>query len=294
MQRFLSHVFWVCPNCGHENSQEVDVPELNFQAEKTSDMGNDDVAELNCDGCDNTFTGHVWSDVHEARFEMEEPLAFEAHGDMPMYEPDPEDLYAPPPPDDPHGIAHEALSQLRALIEAADNPTLGDPQFRNRLVFSGAVVALEAYLGDTIRNAVEKDRDILVRFATTNAVMKKEPLRITMPDVQADPALLQQTVEDRLRRAVDRHLRAVLYHDLPKVIAIYRSALAIELFEDKDNRKKLIEYMRLRHDCVHRNGASPEGEKHTVFNADFVDEAIKRIGQSIDLVEERVSPLEPF
>lgn len=218
MQRFLSHVFWPCPLCQHSNSQEVDVPELSFAAEKMSEMGNDDYAELTCDGCGVTFSGHVWSDTHEARFEMEEPQAFEVHGDLPMYEPDPDDFYEPPPPDDPHGIAQEALSQLRTLIDAGNASGLGDPQFRNRLVFSGAISVLEAYLGDTIRNAIDKDKDALVRFATTNAVMSKESLRISMSDVQANPDLLNDTVEVRLRRAVDAHLRSVLYHDLNKVI----------------------------------------------------------------------------
>lgn len=256
-------------------------------------MGTDDFAELTCGKCDVTFTGHVWTDVHGTRFEMEDPRAFEVQGDMPMYEPDPEDVYAPSPPDDPHGIAHEALSQLRTLINAGDAPDLGDPQFRNRLVFSGAIAALEAYFGDTIRNAIERDKDILVRFATTNAVMSKESLRITMSDVQADPELLHQTVEERLRRAVDAHLRAVLYHDLSKVTAIYRSALEIDLIEDDEDRKAFFTYMRLRHDCVHRNGTTPEGEKHTIFDAPFVEATVERIGRTIDRVEERVFPI-PF
>lgn len=294
MQRFLSRVFWTCPLCQHGNSQEVDVPKLSFAAEKMSEMGNDDFAELTCEACDVTFTGHVWSDVHETRFEMDEPRAFEVQGDMPMYEPDPEDLYTPPPPDDPHVIAHEALSQLRALIDAGDAPDLGDPQFRNRLVFSGAIAALEAYFGDTIRNAVERDKDVLVRFATTNEVMSKESLRITMSDVQADPDLLNHTVEERLRRAVDAHLRAVLYHDLNKVIAIYRSALAVDLIDDAEDRKAFFKYMRLRHDCVHRNGITQEGEKHTIFDAPFVETAVERISRVIDSVENRVCPMPPF
>lgn len=289
MQRFLTHVIWTCPECGHTNSQEVDAPSLNFMAEKTSDIVGDDYAELTCDGCDLTFSGHAWSNQGEVRFEMEEPKSFEAQGDMPMYEPDPEDLYLLPPPDDPHGIAREALDGLRNLIDAGNDARLGDPQFRNRLVFSGAVAVLEAYFGDTIRNVIQRDRDALVRFATANDVMRKTSLSVTMSEVEADPDVLRQTVEDRLRKAVDANLRSVLYHNLKKVIAIYKDAGGIELTARAEELKELFRYMEFRHDCVHRNGASQGGEKHTVFDEAFVILAIERVERTIDHVEEQVS-----
>ncbi|MEO1638610.1 MAG: hypothetical protein AAFU41_05120 [Pseudomonadota bacterium] len=294
MQRFLTHVYWTCPECGHTNSQEADAPSLNFMAEKTSDIVGDDYAELTCDGCETTFSGHAWSNQGEVRFEMEELKSFEVQGDMPMYEPDPEDLYLLPPPDDPHGIAREALDGLRNLIDAGNDARLGDPQFRNRLVFSSAIAVLEAYFGDTIRNVVQRDRDALVRFATGNDVMRKTSLSVTMSDVEADSNVLGQTVEDRLRKAVDANLRGVLYHNLQKVIAIYKDAAGIELAAQADDLKELFRYMELRHDCVHRNGSSQDGKKHTVFDEAFVTLAIERVARTIDNVEDQVSNDMPF
>jgi hypothetical protein len=225
---------------------------------------------------------------------MEEPTAFEVLGDMPMHEPDPEGFSRLPPPDDPHGIAQETLWNLRTLIDDGNDLRLVDPQFRNRLVFSGAVAVLEAYLVDTIRNVVQKDRPPLVRLSTTNGEMQKEVLSVAMPGVKADPDILDQSIEDRLRAAIDANLRAVLYHNLATVIAIYRPAGNVGLTAGDEDRKKLSHYMKLRHDCVHRNGASPEGEKHTIFERKFVEEATERVDRTIDHVEDQITGAVPF
>ena len=62
MQDFTSHIYWECPECGHFNDQEISVPELNFAAEKMSDMGVNDQIEIECAKCETVFSGDVFVD----------------------------------------------------------------------------------------------------------------------------------------------------------------------------------------------------------------------------------------
>lgn len=292
LQRFLSTVRWNCPKCEHINVQEVAVPEVSFAAEEISDTTGEGDIELSCDNCHEDFFGYAYSSFYEVIFAMNDPVGFEVRGDPPMYEPDPDDYY--PPPRDPFSNAMEALNHLRPMIDNGDDPARGDPQFGNRLVFSGAVAALEAYLGDTIRNALGGNSKILIKFSVTNDVMKKVPLTVKMDELEHDPTILKDTVEKRLRAVVDQHLREILYHNIAKVTSIYKSAFDFELIEDADDRAALFSYMQLRHDCVHRNGADQGDRKHTLFDAAFVTQAIAVIDRTVQHIERRVSAHLPF
>lgn len=205
MQRFTSLSNWICPKCGHENRQEIDVPELDFSAEKTSDMATDDWIEIICGGCETAFTGQVYVNFDEASFEIEEPTKFTFVGDMPMYEP--QDDYEPA--EDPYSIAVEALGHLGDMV-GATGPT-NDPQFINRLVFSGAISSLEAYLGDTLINAVQETADI--RNALLKNYKELGAISATAVELAGDP--------DIITKRLIAKLRGYLYHNMQKVVALY-------------------------------------------------------------------------
>lgn len=278
MQDFTSHIYWECPECGHSNDQEVSVPELNFSAENTSDMAVDDQAEIECEGCDTVYMGHVWVNAGEAVFELEDPHQFTVHGDMPMFGPD-EDYE---PPTDPHSIALESLRQLTIMV-GAPSPE-NDPQFTNRLIFAGAVSSLEAYLGDTLINAVRSKADVRDELLKNN--QKLGSISISAAELAANPqAVTLRVVHD---------LKAILYHNLEVVNVLYRDAFGVGLFPSKDQSDILFPAMRKRHDCVHRNGCDKEGNKLTDFDDDYVRSTIDAIVAVVDHVEDATSEDLPF
>lgn len=271
MQRFTSRATWDCPLCDHMNAQDIPVPELNFLAEDSADMATEGWAEIICEGCDTNFSGTVYVNTHGTSFEIDDPQAISFSGDMPMYEPE-EDY---DPPEDPYSIAMEALSQL-SLMAGTLGPD-NDPQFINRLVFAGAISSLEAYLGDTLINSVQEDADIRNALLKNNKVLGE--ITITAAELAAD--------EDILTKRLTSSLRSYLYHNLKTVSALYRAAFDIPLSPSKEESDILFRAMPLRHDCVHRNGRTPTGEKLTIFDKEYVDEVISAIEAVVQHIEFR-------
>jgi len=281
MQSFTSNIIWECPKCNYTNNQEAEVPELNFAAEKTSDMAVDDVTEIVCEGCDTEFYGHVFVNAGSADFEIEEPHKFSITGEMPMYGPE-EDDYFFNTPDDPYSIAREALGQLSSMIgkPGPDN----DFQFMNRLVFVGAVSTMEAYLGDTLINAVQAEADIRTNLLKNNQKLGDE--KITAAELAVNP--------DAMAHRIVIKLREFLYHNLQAVSALYKDAFDIGLTPSKTESDILFQAMSKRHDCVHRNGRNKDGEKLNDFTDDYVIKVVDTITKVVDHVEDqRTGPL-PF
>lgn len=279
MQSFTSNIVWECPACGHTNDQDVEVPDLNYAAEKTSDMSVDDVTELVCDSCDLEYFGHVWVHAGSTDFEIEEPHKFSVTGDMPMYGPDTDDPYYDPP-DDPHSIASEALAQLKAMVGQSGPPN--DLQFVNRLVFSGAVSILEAFLGDMLINAVQDEENVRIALLKNYDVLGEE--KFSAVELAADPLVVNKRIISKLRD--------VLFHNLQVASNLYKAAFGIILAPDKGVRDILFHAMQRRHDCVHRNGRKRDGEKHADFTDDYVHAAIDAIVTVVSHVEnERLKAL---
>lgn len=268
MQDFTSHISWTCPECGHFNDQEASVPELNFSAEKMSDMAVNEHTEIECESCNTVYSGEVWVNAVAAEFEIEDPHQFTVHGDMPMYGPD-EDYE---PPTDPYSIARESLDQLTSMV-GSESPK-NDLQFTNRLIFSGAVSSLEAYLGDTLINAVRSDIEVRDRLLKNNA--KLGSLSVSAAELALNPNALTQRVVSELK--------GYLFHNLAMANALYRDAFGTPLFPSKAESDLLFPAMLKRHDCVHRNGCDKEGTKIT----DFTDDYVRTVIAAIDAVARHV------
>lgn len=276
MQDFTSSIDWQCPSCGHYNHQELSVPELNFAAENTSDMATYDDTEVECEECGIVYTGTVWVNVGEAVVEIEEPQKFTIQGNMPMYGPPDEDDFAPA--DDPHSIAKEALGHLKSLV-GAPSPD-NDPQFTNRLVFSGGVSCLEAYLGDTLINAVREDASVRSKLVSKNK--KLGELKISAADLAADPEVMT--------KIVTRYLRDLLFHNLSVANALYVDAFGVKLFPSDAEANLLVPAMQNRHHCVHRNGSDKEGNKLNIFDDAYVDSVLDAVISVVDHIEDSFWP----
>lgn len=274
MQDFTSNISFRCPNCQHFNQQNISVPQLNFMAEKTSDMGVDDFVEIECDGCDTIYSGTVFVNAHSTFFQIDDPQTFEFEGDMPMYGPDPDEYI----PDDLCRIAEEGLGTLKSMIGKMPAPP-GDQQFANRLIFAGAISAFEAYLGDTILHAVRKDDGVFISLATQNASLKD--IKLTVAQMVAQPQLARTTVV--------RHLSNIIYHNLKVVIAIYQDAFKFDILPNKELRDRVFQAISYRHDCVHRNGCDKEGNRLELFDDEYVSGIMDSLCDAINYIEKEVN-----
>lgn len=76
---------------------------------------------------------------------------------------------------------------LEVTVSALVGPA-NDPQFINRLVFAGAISSLEAYLGDTLINAVQERADI--RDALLRNHKELGAISATAAELAEDPDII--------------------------------------------------------------------------------------------------------
>src|SRR5690348_14798772 len=84
---------------------------------------------------------------------------------------------------------------------------------------------------------------------------------------------------DLVKLKVRRYIRDVRWHNLAKADVLYKMALKIDLFNilGNDRKDKLFEAIRLRHDCVHRNGFDVDGKRLDRFTEDYIKEVAEAI-----------------
>ena len=282
LEQHGARIAFNCPNedCGSWIEHYNEIPCPNFQAEKQSDITQTDFIEIVCESCGLTINGSITNDSAFVTAELDDYPELDIEVDAPDQFDDPYDDYFPP--SDPYSIAKEALGHLNSMI-GTPSPA-NDLQFTNRLVFSGAISLFEAYLGDTLINAVRNHPDTRDTLLKNNSVFGD--LKVSAADLANDP--------DIVTKHVVRDLKAILFHNLKVVTALYKDALSITLIPAKETRDALFQAVALRHDCVHRNGQDKDGKKLDVFSDQFVRDVLAAIDRVIDHIETETIERLPF
>lgn len=138
-----------------------------------------------------------------------------------------------------------ALETIKALLDVSTTPDLAAQMYR--LLFANTIAALETYLCDTFLNQILDDEDLLAKFVQTNPDFAKE----TVPCSQVLSAA------EAIKEKVKSYLLDVVWHNMAKVQAMFASALEIRFGKHLGPIAKAIP---TRHDIVHRNGKSKDGE----------------------------------
>jgi hypothetical protein len=83
-------------------------------------------------------------------------------------------------------------------------------------------------------------------------------------------------------------LRSILYHNLAKVDFVYDTALQVKILKLISDKSRLFNAIKLRHDCVHRNGFDKDGNELIVFTKQFVQETAELIKDFVAEIEAAV------
>lgn len=179
-------------------------------------------------------------------------------------------------PDDPFSIFMDSYHHTGDLL--ADHGQDRGGFLLNRMIFSHQITALEAYLGDTLINAVMSDTGAIQRLIERNDDLMKE--RFSLVEISKEPALVERKVRE--------YLRSILYHNLSKVDVLYDIALGIRILNESKDKASMFKAVTLRHDCVHRNGFNKDGEQLDVFTKQFVQETADLIRDFVVSIEKAV------
>lgn len=285
LAQYGAKIEFICPNaaCGRWIEHYNEIPYPNLQAEKQSDITQTENFEIYCHNCGSSYEGSITNDSAHISVELDGHEDLDIEVEIPDHYYDEDDPFEDyDPPDDPHSVAQEALGQLEAMIGLPSPAT--DPQFTNRLLFSGAVSCFEAYLGDTLINAVKSHET--VRDEVLKANTKLGEIKFSAADLAKDPNIIS--------KRIITELRIVLYHNLKIVTALYQDAFGIHLMPSKEQRDVLFPAMRDRHDCVHRNGRDQDGNTRDTFDEAYVHRVITNIMKVIDHIECELNHRLPF
>lgn len=145
-----------------------------------------------------------------------------------------------------YGTFSNTLSSLRVLNNIAV-PDFEAQKTLKRQIFVSSITCLETYLSDAFVNTVLSNKKYLKNFFRSFKDFRNQKLGMN-------------ELFDRFEKADEiakKAMSEVTYHNLPKVSNMYKSVFNMA-FPDFS---KIQSYIAIRHDLVHRNGKTKEGQE---------------------------------
>jgi predicted RNA-binding Zn-ribbon protein involved in translation (DUF1610 family) len=279
-QSFTSTVNFRCPYCGASDWLEVEVPEFDFSVDRMSDLHSEGQIEIACPNCEAEFLGRAVCSNLGCEITIDDPVHVEFFGDTPIYGTDPFDVYEPP--DDPLALFEETI--IRSLqLSRLHLDTKNDPQFVKRTAFVTVITALESFLADTIIGRIKADRETLKKIVAFDTDWSRE--KVSIGDLAKSDDLLYEFTLAKLRETN--------FHNLNRAATFYSNAFNVNIRADTDLWVRMLAYIKVRHDCVHRNGYDFDGNRRDDFTQEFIDAAAQDCRTIVLAIDDAMNPV-PF
>ncbi|BCV46187.1 hypothetical protein TUM17379_32050 [Shewanella algae] len=165
----------------------------------------------------------------------------------------------------------EEINGLKSVLKSAN--VSNKPYMIYRMTYAHSVTLLEAFLGDTIKALVSESNDNFMRSMGIDELKKaRYSLEfLALNNVDAKSLAIKE-------------LSKILYHNIPKVKKMFEVILNQDIPIDIS---KVVQITKTRHDIVHRNGMTHDGEAiiltdHDICEAiDFIEEFSNELQKSI-------------
>lgn len=169
-------------------------------------------------------------------------------------------------------IFKEELENLRKLNSQEFEKQKHETTIR-KLIFSGAITCLEDYLSSTLIKEVIQDEIYFRNFVKSYKNIKVRKLELG--------SIYDHL--DKLYEIVKKELLDVIYHDLPKVKGMYKETLGVNF----PPIGPLMKSIQTRHDIVHRNGKSKNGNL-IILNKQDIDLHIDELHNFAVSIEKQI------
>lgn len=138
-----------------------------------------------------------------------------------------------------------SVQNLRDLLSVNHNPRLETTLFQ--MLYVNSITALEAFLSEFFIGKINSDSASLRAFVESNPDFKNEKFPLS--------EIFKKN--ESLNNHVKEYLIKLLWHNLSKLKPMFKASLAIEFPESIEFLMKAV---NVRHDLVHRNGKTKDGE----------------------------------
>lgn len=165
-----------------------------------------------------------------------------------------------------------STDSLKALSDI-DNLPDDTKNILYRLLYANAIMYLEAYLNKKAKEiAFHSDKSIRKFVENCKDFSEK---KLNLQDIYRRLEALESEIKE--------YLDSLLYHNLFKIKALYFECFEIDLGELKELSKKVAK----RHDIVHRNGKTKEGNDLNISKAD-VEQIWKEVKDLVERIESQL------
>lgn len=144
----------------------------------------------------------------------------------------------------------------------------------HRLLFVNVITALETYLSDAFISTVMNQPKFMRKFVETTPEFRNEKISLADAFKAAEQA-------ERKARA---YLADVVWHHLERVRPMYLETLGVKFPE---NIGPIFRAIHTRHDIVHRNGKTKDGEE-ILITADSVQQLIAEVEALAQHIDEHL------
>ena len=243
-----------CSECGEEIEEIIEsLPSPNLMSERDTYSGTleTDCTDIKCPNCHKNYNIQLASSMYGGELysdDLDEDTEIEVENiENDYFEDYSEIVESNTSFFDTFCIQMEANKRLFEIsVLASDMKTT-----LNKLLFANIITCLETYLSDALINIVLNNEKYLKQFVENFKDYKVSSFKLC--DIFKKM--------ESLKKQVKEDLFALMYHNLYKIKAIYKSTFDIDF---PDNIKDVTKKITIRHDLVHRNGKCIDGKQITI------------------------------
>ncbi|MGT3339624.1 hypothetical protein ACVSUB_21510 [Yersinia enterocolitica] len=141
-------------------------------------------------------------------------------------------------------LFNEQIHNIRTTLNNDTSPLV------LKMKFSYIVTLMESCLGDMLKGFIFSDNKYIIN--ALNGVKELKEIKVPLIEVHQN--------SDLINKSILKVLSEYLYHNVEKIVPIYRSVVGETLPDNiKKELGKIIKIVNMRHDIVHRNGYDIEG-----------------------------------
>lgn len=144
----------------------------------------------------------------------------------------------------------------------------------NRQIFIGVISTMEVFLSDVFINLTYNEDTYFRNFVMTHPEFKNR--KFELREIFAESEKIKDTA-----KAV---MLDTIYHNLPKILRMYQDTFNIDF--PKINH--VFPYVKMRHDLVHRNGKTKDGN-HVNTDNETINTLIQEINKFISEIVDKLN-----
>ncbi|MBT2246322.1 hypothetical protein JQK15_22710 [Sphingobium sp. BHU LFT2] len=268
---FESFIIFTCPTCKAEEKNTIPVPAAEWDAEADAARLVERESEYICGNCLHTHPLIVRNLNQRITVKLVAAPLVDVKASKAFWSEEADATGTRPweaPEDKAFNIFHTTHGDAMEVLESPHAEFFED--ILSRMTFIQLFAALEAFLTDTLLSRALKSDEILSRLLA--GVKDLQAIKVPLSDILADP--------DIVRHRVSGTIHEMSFHNLVKTDVIYNVAFGFSIFPDEKYKHSLLQFIPIRHDCVHRNGKTEDGKAREEVDYSFV----RRVAGAFDIM----------